>query len=149
MRHGVEEQLCAHPWRRIDLQIDLPSGMACVPVAVDADRIGQVLANYLINALKYSPMAAPVSVTAAVDDDSLAVAVAARGRASSVHDGGSGLQPEARSRVWERFHWILGVVALSGSGIGLGLGLYPCRELVERQGGRVGVESVAGEGATF
>jgi signal transduction histidine kinase len=63
-----------------------------------------------------------------------------------VRDGGPGLPPDDRERVFARF-----VRARhEGDGTrGLGLGLYLCRSLVERHGGRIGVDSEPGRGATF
>jgi signal transduction histidine kinase len=42
-----------------------------------------------------------------------------------------------------------GIEVKSGTGVGLGLGLYICRNLIERQGGQVGIESQVGQGSTF
>jgi len=116
-----------------------------IPVEADADRIGQVLANYLTNALKYSPPDRPVDVD-----------VAARGGRARVVvcDRGSGIPAAERARVWELFHRTPGAEAQGGTasamqGGSLGLGLYICKAIVEAHGGRVGVESAVGEGSTF
>jgi signal transduction histidine kinase len=66
-----------------------------------------------------------------------------------VRDRGPGLPQEERERVWERFHRAPGIEVQSGSGVGLGLGLHISREIVERHGGAVGLESAVGEGSTF
>jgi signal transduction histidine kinase len=56
---------------------------------------------------------------------------------------------EEQAHVWERFYRAPGVQVKSGSGIGLGLGLSICQTIIQEHGGRVGVESVKGEGSTF
>ena len=107
---------------------------------VDADRLGQVVTNYLTNALKYSPTYCPVTVGLDVD---------ARQARVWVRDEGPGLPPEEQEAIWERFHRVKGIEVQSGSGIGLGLGLYICRTIIERHQGQVGVESEPGQGSTF
>jgi hypothetical protein len=111
-----------------------------VPVIADADRIRQVVANYLSNALKYSPEDRPVVVGIEVDDREARV---------WVRDEGLGLPTEEQEQIWERFHQATGIAVQSGSGIGLGLGLYICRTIIERHHGHVGVESAPGRGSTF
>ena len=144
VREGVEEQRRTHPGRQIELRLELPAGMPQVPVEADVDRVSQVLANYLSNALKYSSAESPVTVTLTLED------YAERQWARvAVRDAGPGLPPQEQAQVWERFHRVPGVEVQSGSGIGLGLGLYISREIVERHGGRIGVESAVGEGASF
>ena len=141
----VEEQRRLRPYRQIHLQLDVPNDVTHMPLVIDADRIGQVLANYLSNALKYSPDGSPVKVTLAQEvdaDDWLWARVA-------VHDDGSGIPVEAHEKIWERFYRLPGVRTQSALDIGLGLGLYISRQIVERHGGRVGVESIAGKGTTF
>jgi len=103
----------------------------------DPDRIVQVVLNLLENAAKYAPLPAPIAVV---------LARVAGGARVEVRDGGPGLAPESHGRVFGRF-----VRARDeGDGTrGLGLGLYLCRAIVERHGGRVGVESAPGHGATF
>ena len=65
----------------------------------------------------------------------------------SVRDHGIGIPPEEQARVFERFHR-LDPNMTRGVG-GTGLGLYICRELVQRMGGRIWVTSREGSGSTF
>jgi signal transduction histidine kinase len=103
----------------------------------DPERIVQVVLNLLENAAKYAPLPAPISVS---------LARVARGARVEVRDGGPGLEASAQTRVFDRFARARDV----GDGTrGLGLGLYLCRSIVERHGGRIGVESAPGAGATF
>ncbi len=118
--------------------------VASIPLVADADRIGQVVTNYLTNALKYSPADAPVEVRL----EALAGPMGGTARVS-VRDFGPGLPAEEREQIWEPFHRAQGIDVQSGSGVGLGLGLYISRTIIERHGGVVGVASAAGEGATF
>jgi PAS domain S-box-containing protein len=110
-----------------------------VPVLVDPGRIGQVLTNYLTNALKYAPVEQPVLVRLEVVGSSARV---------SVRDQGSGLTAEQQQRVWERFYQVA-APGHQGPDGGLGLGLAIARAIVEQHHGQVGVESTPGEGSTF
>ncbi|HEV7127419.1 MAG TPA: ATP-binding protein [Ktedonobacterales bacterium] len=133
---AVEMQRLAWPSREITL--DLPDA----PLAwrLDADRVGQVLTNYLTNALKYSAEDRPVAVSVSLTGEGVRV---------TVRDEGPGLTPEAQRRVWDLFHQVEGIRQQSGSGVGLGLGLYISKTIVERHGGQVGVDSAPGHGSTF
>jgi signal transduction histidine kinase len=113
----------------------LPS--APVPARFDGDRIIQVLLNLLENAVKYAPLPAPVSVT---------LVRTPAGARVEVRDGGPGLSLENRERVFARF--VRARDEADGTR-GLGLGLYLCRSIIERHGGRIGVDSDPGQGATF
>jgi len=125
-------------------RIELVAPEAAVPVVADADRLGQVLSNFLTNALKYSPVDQPVTVRLEILGERAVV---------SVVDLGSGLAVEEQRRVWELFHRVPGVDVRPGSSFldgSLGLGLYTCKRLIElHPGGRVGVDSREGEGSTF
>jgi signal transduction histidine kinase len=134
---AVQEQQQALPHRSILFCIPADQHL---PAYADADRIEQVVTNYLTNALKYSPEDCPVEV--GVQDGEGQVGV-------WVRDEGPGLPPEEQQLIWERFHRARGVEVQSGTGIGLGLGLYICRTIIERHHGEVGVESVPGKGSTF
>jgi PAS domain S-box-containing protein len=114
-----------------------------VPVLADADRVGEVLTNYLANALKYSSDDQPVTVRVEVS----------RGQATvGVRDRGPGLSPEEQRHVWDAFHQAPEVHVQSravGAG-GLGMGLHACKQIIEAHPeGQVGVASVVGKGSTF
>ncbi|MHB8595635.1 MAG: PAS domain-containing sensor histidine kinase [Ktedonobacteraceae bacterium] len=133
----VDDQRFLNPARTIDLL--MPDANE-VRVLADADRLRQVVQNYLSNALKYSAASTPVSLR--IEQRGAEVYVL-------VVDQGPGLSPEEQQRIWTRFYRVAGIVDRSGSGVGLGLGLYICRTLIERQGGQVGLTSHVGAGSTF
>jgi signal transduction histidine kinase len=139
---AVTEQRAVRPERTIYFASAVPEGQP-VPVEADADRVGQVLTNYLTNALKYSAEASPVEVALRVEGG-----VEGGVARVSVRDHGPGIPAEEQARVWERGHRVPGIEA-TGEGVGLGLGLHISREIVERHGGQVGVESVVNAGSTF
>ena len=136
VRMTVEEQRHAFPERIIALS--LPEGP--LSVFADADRIGQVVTNYLTNALKYSQEDRPVEIGVQVEGQQARV---------WVRDQGPGIPQDAQVHLWERFHRVPGIEVQSGSGIGLGLGLHISKTIIEYHQGQVGVQSVPGEGSTF
>jgi PAS domain S-box-containing protein len=111
---------------------DLPA------VAGDPDKVRQVLANLLDNAVKYSPDGGEVE---------LRIEEQERRMRFSVRDVGLGIPPAEQARVFEKFYR-LDPQLTRGVG-GTGLGLYICRELVRRMGGRIWVASGEGPGSTF
>lgn len=138
-RQVVEEQVAA---TNRTVELTLPDEPLVAPV--DAGRIAQVLTNLVSNALKYSPAQRSVSVAVRVEQ--------VDGRAEAhiaVRDQGGGIPQEALPHLFERFYRAPGVQVQSGSGVGLGLGLYISREIMERHGGRIWVESTPGEGSCF
>jgi PAS domain S-box-containing protein len=108
------------------------------PVAADPDKMRQVLTNLVENAVKYSPGGGRVSVQ---------VAVAGPRMRFAVKDEGLGVPPAEHRRIFEKFYR-LDVDLTRGVG-GTGLGLYITRELLERMGGRIWVESSGSGGSTF
>lgn len=135
------------------IELELPEG--AVEVEADRDRIGQVVANLLSNALKYSPTDRPVTLTLErieADGTEAAPPDAPPQPASvrvSVRDEGLGIPPDALPHLFERFYQVPGIEARPGESRGLGLGLYICRQLIEGHGGRIGVESTVGQGSAF
>ena len=122
--------------------LDMPE-QTVVPVQADADRIHQVVNNYLTNALKYAPSDRPIRVSLSINTQQALVAV---------RDEGQGLAPSEIERVWERFYRVPGTDVQKGPGIanvGLGVGLYISRAIIELQCGKVGVHSEIGHGSTF
>lgn len=134
-RHEAELQQ-AVTGRTIELR--LPEGV--VSLLADPERIGQVVANLLFNALKYSPPNREVTLTVSVEREWARVAVT---------DHGPGIPAHELSQLFHQFHRVSTIQAQRGFGASLGLGLYISRSIVERHGGTIHVESEVGEGSTF
>jgi signal transduction histidine kinase len=106
-------------------------------VLADPDQLERIVVNLLTNAAKYSPEDSPVEIGLQVDGASVVV---------YVRDQGTGIDSEEIPRVFERY---FRAQPTRESREGLGLGLYIVRGLVEAHGGKVWVESEAGQGSTF
>ena len=120
-----------HPDRAIRVRVAGPA-----PVVADRERIGQVMAALLLNALRFSPEGGDVE----------AVAARRAGHALiSVHDRGVGIAPERRDRVFDRYYRARRGDPDEDGRLGLGL----CREIVARHGGRLGFDAAAAVGSTF
>lgn len=109
-------------------------------VEVDPRRIEQVLHNVLNNAIKYSPEGGLINVSISRDPETPSALI-------SVKDRGIGIPTDQQAGVFGRFVRA-GNARELGIG-GTGLGLYLCRELVERHGGRIWFESAENQGTTF
>jgi len=138
LREAVAAQQRLAPGRTIILESIPPERVATVNV--DAERITQVINNYLANALSYSPADQPVTVQLTVEDAVARV---------SVHDQGPGIPGEEQGRIWGRFYFAREVAVQHEQDLSLGLGLYLSRAFIERHHGSVGVESDPGHGTTF
>lgn len=104
----------------------------------DRNRLQQVLMNLLDNAVKYSPDGGAIVVRTTRDGDRMRL---------EIEDHGIGIAPGDRARIFEKFD--RGDPSHRPPAGGTGLGLYICRELVERMGGRISVTSAVGAGSTF
>lgn len=103
-------------------------------VHADPTQLRLLFRNLFSNALRYRGEAPPrIRVSARQDGEEWIF---------SVEDEGVGIAAEARERIFERF-------TRGEGGEGAGLGLAICKQVVERHGGRIWVESEPGEGATF
>ena len=120
----------------IELALETRAGTPAV--AADPDKVRQVLVNLVDNAIKYSPDGGLVEVR---------VEPAGRTVRFLVSDRGLGIPAAEHGRIFEKF-FRLDPNLTRGVG-GTGLGLYICRELVLRMGGRIWVESEEGTGSTF
>lgn len=108
-------------------------------VELDRERIGEVLANLLANALRHTPTGGSVRVTTSGGED---------GAVITVIDSGEGIPPEHLARVFERFFRVDPARSRSSGGTGIGLAIV--RAIVEAHGGNVSASSDgAGRGAAF
>ena len=106
------------------------------PIRGDRERLRQVLANLVENAVKYSPSGEPVEVSAAALNGNVVV---------TVRDRGPGIASDDQSLIFEKFGR-----ARSGKTLpGTGLGLFIARSIAEAHGGTLDVRSAPAEGATF
>jgi signal transduction histidine kinase len=118
-------------------RIEVVVGADSLPVRGDRDRLAQVYANLVANAIKYSPEGGPVEVAGEVEDGIVRV---------RVRDQGIGIPDEHQKRIFTKF--FRGEARESGIA-GAGLGLAVAREIIEAHGGRIGFESEEGEGSAF
>ena len=118
------------------LVVDAPTGLPAV--AADPDKLRQVLANLLDNAVKYSPDGGTLELEASRSGGRVRFRVS---------DEGLGIPPAEQDRIFEKF-FRLDPNLTRGVG-GTGLGLYISRELVTRMAGRIWVVSDGHTGATF
>ena len=118
------------------IALELPA--STVLVQADCDRIGQIITNLVSNAIKYSS-----------ENSIIGVAVSqSRGKAIvQVHNEGTPIPKELQANLFEPFYRT--PAAQSSSKKGWGLGLAISKQIVERHGGRIRVESSGGKGTTF
>jgi signal transduction histidine kinase len=101
----------------------------------DRMRMEQVVGNLVANAIKYGK-GKPIEVATAIEDSEAVVRVT---------DHGIGIEREQQAKIFDRFERAVGAREFGG----FGLGLWISRRIVEASGGRIGVESIPGDGATF
>ncbi|PWU24550.1 MAG: two-component sensor histidine kinase [Candidatus Rokuibacteriota bacterium] len=118
---------------RVTLSTEAPPDLW---VTIDHNRIRQVFANLLDNAIKYTPAGGRVEVRAEREPGAVVIRFA---------DTGIGMTPDELPKIWDRLY--RGDLARSQRGTGLGLSLV--RAVVHAHGGRVAVVSTIGEGSTF
>ncbi len=117
----------------VTVEVESPRGLA---VLADRNRLRQVMANLVDNAVKYTPRGGRVKLSARQSPGSVILDVA---------DTGPGIGAEDLPRIWDRLY--RGDRSRSERGLGLGLSLV--RAIVEAHRGRVEVESSPGQGARF
>jgi signal transduction histidine kinase len=131
----IENLAPAAEIQKVTLTSQLPDNLPAV--LADPDRVAQVLRNLLINALRHTPPAGSVTVSASLAGDAIEIAVV---------DTGEGIAPEDLPHIFERFWRVDPARARTG---GTGLGLSVAQSLVEALGGHIWVESTPGKGSTF
>jgi signal transduction histidine kinase len=132
LAEAVDAFRAAASTKGISLVPDLVAGP--LPADFDHDRLFQVLANLITNAIKFTSQGGTVRVRAARTGDDLRFWIS---------DTGSGIPAEMLEAIFERY----GQVGKNDRR-GVGLGLYISRCIVEAHGGRIWAESKPGEGST-
>ena len=127
-----------YPLAQQGFKIEVSVGPDLPEVPMDADAVGQALANLIDNAIKYSGDHRALTIDARVVDGWLVIAVT---------DRGLGIAPEEQAKIFEKFYRVgrSDTQGRRGSGVGLAL----VRHVAEAHGGDVTVESAPGEGSRF
>lgn len=133
LHDAVETSTAAATAKQIGLSLELIGSP--LTARFDATRIHQVVANFLSNAIKFTPEGGHISVRCEQSGESMRV---------SVTDTGIGIAAGLHQLVFDRF-WQVG----QGDRRGLGLGLYISRCIIEAHRGRIHVASELGQGSTF
>jgi signal transduction histidine kinase len=120
------------------VQLQLLEPMPAARVRVDSQRLTQVMANLLSNAAKFSPAGQVVEIAVQPQGEQVRV---------SVRDHGPGIAEAFKVSIFSKFSQADASDSRQKGGTGLGLAIS--KELIERMGGQIGFDSVAGQGATF
>lgn len=107
-----------------------------IQVFADKEKIVQVIANFISNGVKYSPLHTTLTISCRIENDMLYL---------SVSDEGMGIGEDEIPKLFDRFYRVQANHLIAG----LGIGLYICKEIVLDHRGEVGVTSEPGKGSTF
>ena len=135
----VEKAFADLHYKPDDKNVTLLSELPALAASGDANRLDQVLANLVDNAIKYGRAGGRVTVGGKKLD--------AGGLEIFVRDDGPGIPPEALDRVFERFYRVDKARSRDQGGTGLGLAIV--KHIVQAHGGEVRAESEPGRGAAF
>ncbi|MCD6300261.1 MAG: response regulator [Dehalococcoidales bacterium] len=122
--------------RKQSLDIEIEKGLP--PIHADKTKIRQVLLNLLSNSVKFMPDGGKLKIEAIRKDSWCQI---------SVIDNGIGMKQEEQERIFEPFYQLDNPISRERSGTGLGLTI--AKQIVEKHGGRIWVESEYGKGSRF
>jgi two-component system phosphate regulon sensor histidine kinase PhoR len=120
--------------QKLSISREFAADLPAVPA--DKDRVRQVIANLVHNAIKFTPAGGRITITSRALEGSVIVDIA---------DSGIGIPKEELPRVFERFY--KGDKARAGEGTGMGLAI--AKHVIEAHGGSIWVRSEEGKGSTF
>jgi PAS domain S-box-containing protein len=109
-----------------------------ITIYADQEKIGQVINNFLTNAVKYSPQGKTIEINCMEDKGWVQV---------SVKDNGMGISSADTERLFDRFYRVDNASAQNISGFGIGL--YLCAEIIQRHHGKIWVDSQIDQGSIF
>ena len=119
--------------KKINIEKKIPANLPLIKA--DADKTAWVLLNFLTNAIRYSHEGEKIIINIEPRPSSLVFCI---------QDFGRGIEPKYQNRIFEKFFQIPGSIA-GGSGIGLTIS----KEIIEKQGGKIFMESELGYGSKF
>ena len=122
--------------KNIDIILNLESTMQ-VEIEMDSFRIRQVLANILLNAVKYTPKRGKITISTKILNNG--------NTRISVEDSGSGILPKDLPYVFDRYY----ISEKNTDTQSSGLGLCIAKQLIREHGGKIWAESLPGKGSTF
>ena len=109
-----------------------------ITLTADATLLRHALLNLVHNAIRYTPAGGRIAIRCSRRNQDAVI---------EVTDTGEGIAPEHHAKVFERFYRVDKTRSRAEGGVGLGLAI--AKLAVERHGGRIQLESVQGQGATF
>lgn len=118
--------------KNITIRKEIPENLPAIKA--DADKTTWVLNNFLTNAIRYSPDNAEIIVSVQQQGNNVQF---------TVQDFGKGIDPQYKDKIFDRYFRV------PGTKEGTGLGLAICKEFIEAQEGKIGMESVFGKGTKF
>lgn len=138
MKNAVDKAISTMSAQATEKQIAFETGCDTTACVADEQRIQQVLANLIGNALKFSPENGCIRIESHAKGDEVLV---------SVQDQGRGIPPEMLRKIFAKFEQVETDDSRRFGGTGLGLAI--CKAIVEQHGGQIGVESEPGKGSRF
>lgn len=132
VRESLQKVEVAAEWSQISFTLDIPEEARLV---ADRKWTAEALSNLVKNAVEHSPMGSSVIISAEENEVYTEI---------SVRDQGEGIPEEERKRLFDRFY--RGASAREDSA---GIGLALAKEIIEKQGGHVSLESERGKGTRF
>ena len=118
--------------------INIDHDFSC-SVNADMDKLGQVIINFISNAIKYAPASYVIDIK---------IAKAKKNQvAVSVTDYGIGIDKKEHQKIFDRFYRIEGKSEQNFSGFGIGL--FIAHSIIERHGGFISINSEKGKGSIF
>lgn len=131
----------AHYVRTTGVVFEEPTDIPNVLIAVDANRLEQVISNLVANALKHTTAGDKIRMSAELESEGLKV---------TISDTGGGIHPQDMPFIFERYYQGKGNADFAQSAMeGSGLGLSICKHIVEAHGGAISFRSAKGQGTTF
>lgn len=133
LKEVIEESSLLFPQHKIRV-----SACSDIFLKADKDKIGQVIINFISNAVKYAYASKVIDITCRHGGAEAII---------SVTDYGKGIKPQDREKIFERYHRV--TTQEQSTVAGFGIGLYLCAEIINRHHGQIGVSSEEGKGSTF